>query len=130
MSYEEEVTPMVLLSHHEYVKLKKHSDLYLSKSKEAAKCCDCKKSATIGKIASATSTGDVLEEEEEDLKSKEGHGEGPVSLNSFDSVPPQPLPIQYTQPNNEYQAIELNSAISLVPKLRKDRAKESVVFQN
>ena len=120
--YEEDVTPMVLLSQHDYEKLKKNSDLLISKKTDSKSCCECKK-------VENKSTSKEKEEDDisEDLSNKQGHGEvlqGEV-LNSFDNKAPLQLPAEYIQPNNEYQAIELNqSAISLVPNLRKDKAKE------
>ena len=125
MSYEDDVTPMVLLSQYDYEKIKKNSDLFIAQ-KDSKSCCDCK-------LVEKTSSSEEKEKEDSvtnDLKNKQGHGEllqGEVP-NSFHDIPPQQLPTKYIQPNNEYQAIELahSSATSLVPKKRKDIAKQLV----
>jgi len=99
INMDDEVTEMVLLNYNDYLKLKKRT-------------CDCSKN---------------IPSNDSDIKNTEGHGvDLPKSIpeNSYQVDLPKSLPEKYVQPNNVFEAIEMNSSLlSLVPSVHKQNAK-------
>ena len=115
-SLEDEVHEMVLLSHADYSRIKKNSDLYLSQSKNK---CDCESKEKKDSVA---------------VGEQQGHGETtsydnddiPKGETSYDvnTDIPKEIPIQLAQPNNVFEEIELNhKLLSLLPGIKKEKGK-------
>ena len=110
-SLEDEVHEMVLLSHADYSRMKKNSDLYLSQSKNK---CDCESKEKKDSVA---------------VGEQQGHGEttsydkGETSYDVNTDIPKE-IPIQLAQPNNVFEEIELNhKLLSLLPGIKKEKGK-------